>query len=94
MKLAILKKHSQRLSDKVSEFDDALRDAQESFVSSPNMRDTQREELLEAIDSDLSDIDKRVCEIGEEIEKFKKFKSSAGILSHSGRGEGTLTKRS
>lgn len=80
MKLAILEKHSQRLSGEVSRLDDALEDARNNFVPSPNMRDRQREELLEAIDSDLSDIDERVCEIGEEIEKFKKFKSSEGSL--------------
>ncbi|MYA98663.1 hypothetical protein F4X90_03125 [Candidatus Poribacteria bacterium] len=80
MKLAILEKHSQRLSDTMSKFDDALRDAQENFGASPNMRDRQREKLLKAIDSDLSHIDERVCEIGENIEKFKKFKSSERIL--------------
>ena len=71
MKLAILEKHSQRLSDAVSKFDDAFRDAEDKFGSISNPKDSQREELLEAIDSDLSNIDKRGCEIGENIEKFK-----------------------
>lgn len=80
MKLAILENHLQRLSDTMSKFDDAYKDAEDKFVSSPNPRDRQREKLLETIDSDLSEINERVCEIEEDIEKFKKFKSSEGIL--------------
>ena len=72
-----LEKQSQRLSKVLSEFDDILKDIQSNFVPSPNMIDIQREELLKAIDSDLSDINESVCEIGEKIEKFKSFE---GIL--------------
>lgn len=64
----------------MSKFDDALGRTEDKFMSISNPKDSQREELLEAIDSDLSDIDKSVCEIGENIEKLKKFKSSEGIL--------------
>ena len=77
MDSVILEKHSQRLADAVSEFDSAFKDVQRNFVPSPNMRDIQREEPLKGIDSDLSDIDESVCEIGEKIEKFK---SSERIL--------------
>lgn len=77
MDLAILEKHLQRLGDAVSGFDDALKDVQRNFMSSPNMRDIQREEPLKGIDSDLSDIDGSVCEIAEKIERFK---SPEGIL--------------
>lgn len=72
-----LEQRLQKLSDALSEFDDALIEAQTGFVPSPNMRDRQRERLLKGIDSDLSDISVSVCGIGEKIERLKSFK---GIL--------------
>ena len=55
MNSAILEKQLQRLADALSEFDDALVDAQMKFVPSPNMLDIQRRRLLAEIDNDLSD---------------------------------------
>ena len=72
MDLAILEKHSQRLADAMSAFDDALEDTQDNFVQGRNAPDPQRKELLKGIDNHLSDINKSVCEIGEGIEKFKR----------------------
>ena len=67
----ILEKGLQKLSDALSEFDDALVDAQMKFVPGPNMPDIQRRRLLAEIDSDLSDISESVCGIGEKIEQLK-----------------------
>ena len=68
---AILEKQLQRLAGALSEFDDALVDAQMKSVPSPNMLDIQRRRLLEEIDNDLSDISESVCGIGEKIEQLK-----------------------
>ena len=67
----ILEKGLQKLSDALSEFDDALVDAQMKSVPGPNMADIQRRRLLAEIDSDLSDISESVCGIGEKIEQLK-----------------------
>ena len=71
MNSAILGKQLQRLSDALSEFDDALVDAQMKSVPGPNMLDISRQRLLAEIDSDLSDISESVCGIGEKIEQLK-----------------------
>ena len=68
-----LKKQLQRLSDTLSEFDDALIDAQMKSVPGPNITDIRRQRLLTEIDSDLSDISGSVCGIGEKIEQLKTF---------------------
>ena len=73
MNLERLEKHLQRLSDTLSEFDDALIDTQENFVLSPSVTDIRRRRLLSEIDSDLSDISGNVCGIGEKIEQLNFF---------------------
>ena len=73
MNLAILEKQLQRLADTLSEFDDALIDAQMNSVPGPNITDIRRQRLLTEIDSDLSDISGSVCGIGEKIEQLKTF---------------------
>ena len=73
MNLAILEKHLQRLADTLSEFNDALIDAQMNSVPGPNITDISRQRLLAEIDSDLSDISGSVCGIGEKIEQLKTF---------------------
>ena len=73
MNLAILEKQLQRLSDTLSEFDDALIDAQMNSVPGPNITDIRRQRLLTEIDSDLSNINGSVCGIGEKIEQLKTF---------------------
>lgn len=85
MDLAILEKPSQRLGDAVSAFDSALEDTENNFVQGRNEPDTECRRLLTEIDSDVSNIDERVCEIAEKIEKFKSFKgqtnnNNGGIL--------------
>ena len=76
MKLERLEKHSQRLADALSEFDDAFVDAQENFVPSPSITDIRRRRLLSEIESDLSDISGSVCGIGEKIEQLKSFEGT------------------
>ena len=71
----ILEKGLQKLSDALSEFDDALMDAQTNSVPSPNVADIQRRRLIAEIDSDLSDLSEGVCGIGEKIEQLKSFES-------------------
>ena len=73
MNLAILEKQLQRLADTLSEFNDALIDAQMNSVPGPNITDISRQRLLAEIDSDLSDISGSVCGIGEKIEQLKTF---------------------
>ncbi len=75
MNLAILEKHLQRLSDTLSEFDDAFIDAQMKFVPGPSETDIRRRRLLAEIENDLSDISGSVCGIGEKIEQLKSFES-------------------
>ena len=75
MNLAILEKQLQRLSDTLSEFDDAFIDAQMNSVPGPNITDIRRQRLLTEIDNDLSNISGRVCGIGEKIEQLKSFES-------------------
>ena len=72
MNLAILEKQLQRLSDTLSEFDDAFVDAQMNSVPGPNITGQR---LLTEIDNDLSNISGRVCGIGEKIEQLKSFES-------------------
>ena len=76
MKLAIPESELQRFAVKFSELDDAFRDARKNFLSSPNMRDDQREKLLKGIDSDLWEINESVCEIGEKIEQLKSLEGT------------------
>ena len=52
MNLAILEKQLQRLSDTLSEFDDALIDAQMNSVPGPNITDIRRRRLLAEIDNE------------------------------------------
>ena len=73
MNLAILEKQLQRLADTLSEFNDALIDAQMNSVPGPNITDILRQRLLAEIDSDLSNINGSVCGIGEKIEQLKTF---------------------
>ena len=73
MNLAILEKQLQRLADTLSEFNDALIDAQMNSVPGPNITDIRRQRLLAEIDSDLSNINGSVCGIGEKIEQLKTF---------------------
>ena len=73
MNLAILEKQLQRLSDTLSEFNDALIDAQMNSVPGPNITDISRQRLLAEIDSKLSNINGSVCSIGEKIEQLKTF---------------------
>ena len=73
MNLAILEKHLQRLSDTLSEFNDALIDAQMNSVPGPNITDILRRRLLAEIDNELSNINGSVCGIGEKIEQLKTF---------------------
>ena len=73
MNLAILEKQLQRLADTLSEFNDALIDAQMNSVPGPNITDISRQRLLAEIDSDLSNINGSVCGIGENIEQLKTF---------------------
>ena len=75
MNTKLLEKGLQNLSDALSEFDDALVDAQTSSVPGPNITDIRRRRLLTEIDSDLSDVSKGVCGIGEKIEQLKSFES-------------------
>ena len=75
MKLAILEKELQKLSDALSELDDTLKDTRKYSVPSPNMIDRQRDHLLTGIDNDLSEINGSVCGIREKIEKLKTFES-------------------
>ena len=70
-----LEKRLQKLSDDLSEFDDALVDVQTNSVPGPNESDIRRRRLIIAIDSDLSDVSKGVCGIGEKIEQLKSFES-------------------
>ena len=71
----ILEKGLQKLSDALSEFDDALMDAQTNSVPGPNQSDIQRRRLIAEIDSNVSDVSKSVCGIGEKIEQLKSFES-------------------
>ena len=73
MNLAILEKHLQRLADTLSEFNDALIDAQMNSVPGPNITDISRQRLLAKIDNELSNISGSVCGIGENIEQLKTF---------------------
>ena len=73
MNLAILEKQLQRLADTLSEFDDALIDAQMNSVPGPNITDIRRRRLLAEIDNNLSNINGSVCSIGEKIEQLKTF---------------------
>ena len=61
----------------MSEFDDALKDAEMNFV--PSLMDSQTgeetEDLLTEIDNDLSGIDGSVCGDREKIEQLKIFES-------------------
>ena len=75
MNSEILEKGLQKLSDALSEFDDALVDVQTNSVPGPNESDIRRRRLIIAIDSDLSDVSKGVCGIGEKIERLKSFES-------------------
>ena len=75
MNLERLEKHLQRLSEVLSEFDDALVDAQENFVPSPSITDIRRRRLLTEINSDLLDISGSVCGIGEKIEQLKSLEN-------------------
>ena len=70
-----LKKQLQKLSDTLSEFDDALVDAQMKFVPGPSMTDIRRRWLIAEIDNDLSNTSGSVCGIGEKIEQLKLFES-------------------
>ena len=73
MNLAILEKQLQRLADTLSEFNDALIDAQMNSVPGPNITDISRQRLLAKIDNELSNISGSVCGIGENIEQLKTF---------------------
>ena len=75
MNSEILEKGLQKLSGDLSEFDDALVDVQTNSVPGPNESDIRRRRLIIAIDSDLSDVSKGVCGIGEKIEQLKSFES-------------------
>ena len=70
-----LEKGLQKLSDALSEFDDALVDVQMNSVPGPNEPDIRRRRLIIEFDSDLSDVSKGVCGIGEKIEQLKSFES-------------------
>lgn len=67
----------QKLSSTLSEFDDALVDAQTSFVPSPNIADISRRRLLTEIDSNVSNVSVSVADIAEKIEQLKSFE---GVL--------------
>ena len=75
MNSEILEKGLQKLSDALSEFDDALVDVQMNSVPGPNESDIRRRRLIIAIDSGLSDVSKGVYGIGEKIEQLKSFES-------------------
>ena len=70
-----LEKGLQKLSDALSEFDDALVGVQMNSVPGPNEPDIRRRRLIIEFDSDLSDVSKGVCGIGEKIEQLKSFES-------------------
>lgn len=70
-----LEKELQKLSDALSEFDDALVDIQMNSVPGPNESDIRRRRLIAEIDSDLSGVSEGVCGIGEKIEQLKSFES-------------------
>ena len=80
MNLERLEKQLQRLADALSEFDDALVDAQEKFVPSPSSTDTRRRRLLGQIDNDATDISGSVCGIGEKIEQLKTFENPCKLV--------------
>ena len=73
MNSAILGKQLQRLENALSEFDDALVDAQMNSVPSPNMIDIQHRRLLAEINENLSDLSRGVYGIREKIEQLKTF---------------------
>ena len=75
MNTELLEKGLQKLSDALSEFDDILEDAQMNSVPGPNQSDIQRRRLITEIDSNVSDVSKSVCGIGEKIEQLKSFES-------------------
>ena len=68
-----LEKGLQKLFDALSEFDDALIDAQENSVSGPNVSDIRR--IIAEIESYTSDVSQSVSQIEEKIEKLKVFNS-------------------
>ena len=75
MNTELLEKGLQKLSDALSEFDDILEDAQMNSVPGPNEPDIRRRRLIIEFDSDLSDVSKGVCGIGEKIKQLKSFES-------------------
>ena len=77
MKLKILEKHLQRLSDTMSKFDDALKDAQTNFGSDPSESDIRYIRLIAEIKRNLSDVRGRICEIRKKIAQLQSFE---GIL--------------
>ena len=75
MNTELLEKGLQKLSDALSEFNDILADAQMNSVPGPNQSDIQRRRLITEIDSNVSDVSKSVCGIGEKIEQLKSFEN-------------------
>ena len=75
MNSEILEKGLQKLSDALSEFDDAPVDVQMNSVPGPTESDIRRRRLIAEIDCNLSDVSKGVCGIGEKIEQLKSFES-------------------
>ena len=73
MDITKLEQGLENLSDAATEFDNTLTDIQMNSVPSPNAVDIQRWRLLEAIDSDLSGLDRGVVEIKKKIEQFKEL---------------------
>lgn len=68
-----LERELQKLLDALSEFDDALIDAQENSVSGPNVADIRR--IIAEIESYTSDVSQSVSQIEEKIEQLKIFNS-------------------
>ena len=75
MNSEILEKGLQKLSDALSEFDNALVDVQMNSVPGPSESDIRRRRLIAEIDRGVSGLSKDVCGIGEKIEQLKSFES-------------------
>lgn len=63
----------ENLSDAATEFDDTLTDIQMNSAPTASVADIQRWRLLEAIDSDLSGLDRGVVAIKKKIEQIKEL---------------------
>lgn len=68
-----LEKRLQKLLDALSDFDDALIDAQENSVSGPNVADIRRS--IAEIESYTSDVSQSVSQIEKKIKQLKVFNS-------------------